>query len=297
MRVDAPDPEALSRDRPEATRSSPRAWLGARDWQAARGQEIPNARLELAELERLGIAPEARELLERAAASRRLSARRQVRVLRLARSAADLAGSGGVGREHVAEALAPDPAPGGARVTATSVRVLERRRCRMARVPRAPRRRRAQAAARARTALAVCGVCAPAVAMVGARAPSAAGERFARTLARELAEAGVSVISGLALGIDAACHAGALDGGGRTVAVLGCGIDRDYPRRNAALASRIADARRDRLGVGAGRRAGALALPRPQPHRRGARPGDGRRRGDAPLGRADHGRSRARDRP
>ena len=76
--------------------------------------------------------------------------------------------------------------------------------------------------------------------MVGARAPSAAGERFARSLARELAEAGVSVISGLALGIDAACHAGALDGGGRTVAVLGCGIDRDYPRRNAALASRIA---------------------------------------------------------
>ena len=76
--------------------------------------------------------------------------------------------------------------------------------------------------------------------MVGARAPSAAGERFARTLARELAEAGVSVISGLALGIDAACHAGALDGGGRTVAVLGCGIDRDYPRRNAALAARIA---------------------------------------------------------
>jgi DNA processing protein len=82
----------------------------------------------------------------------------------------------------------------------------------------------------------------PAVAMVGARAPSAAGERFARTLARELAEVGVSVISGLALGIDAASHAGALDGGGRTVAVLGCGIDRDYPRRNAALAARIAAA-------------------------------------------------------
>ena len=76
--------------------------------------------------------------------------------------------------------------------------------------------------------------------MVGARSPSAAGERFARTLARELAEAGVSVISGLALGIDAACHAGALEGAGRTVAVLGCGIDRDYPRRNAALAKRIA---------------------------------------------------------
>jgi DNA processing protein len=89
--------------------------------------------------------------------------------------------------------------------------------------------------------LALAAACAPpSVAMVGARAPSAAGERFARTLARELAEAGVSVISGLALGIDAAAHAGALDGCGRTVAVLGCGIDRNYPRRNAALAARIA---------------------------------------------------------
>ncbi|MDX6572113.1 MAG: processing protein [Gaiellales bacterium] len=89
--------------------------------------------------------------------------------------------------------------------------------------------------------LALAAECAPpSVAMVGARAPSAAGERFARTLARELAEAGVSVISGLALGIDAAAHAGALDGRGRTVAVLGCGIDRNYPRRNAALAARIA---------------------------------------------------------
>ena len=105
VRVDAPDPEALSRDRPEATQVVAARVAAARDWQAARGQSIPNARLELAELERLGIAPDARELLERAAASGRLSARRQVRVLRLARSVADLAAAGGVGREHVAEAL------------------------------------------------------------------------------------------------------------------------------------------------------------------------------------------------
>ena len=92
-----------------------------------------------------------------------------------------------------------------------------------------------------RGAASLVALCAsPSVAMVGARAPSAAGERFARTLACELAEAGVSVVSGLALGIDAAAHAGALEGGGRTVAVLGCGIDRNYPRRNAALATRIA---------------------------------------------------------
>jgi magnesium chelatase family protein len=105
VRVDAPDPEALSHDRPEATRIVAARVAAARDWQAARGQSIPNARLELAELERLGVAPDARELLERAAASGRLSARRQVRVLRLARSVADLAAAGGVGREHVAEAL------------------------------------------------------------------------------------------------------------------------------------------------------------------------------------------------
>ena len=133
--------------------------------------------------------------------------------------------------------------------------------------------------------------------MVGARAPSAAGERFARTPRARAGRGGVSVISGLALGIDAAAHAGALDGGGRTVAVLGCGIDRDYPRRNARARRAHRRGRRDRLGVGAGRRARALALSRPQPHRRGARPGHGGRRGDAPLGRADHRRPRARDRP
>ena len=76
VRVDAPDPEALSRDRPEATAVVAARVAAARDWQAARGQKIANARLELAELERLGIAADARELLERAADSQRLSARR-----------------------------------------------------------------------------------------------------------------------------------------------------------------------------------------------------------------------------
>ena len=109
VRVDAPDPEALSRDRPETTAVVALRVAAARDWQTARGQSIPNARLELAELERLAIAPDARELLERAATSERLSARRQVRVLRLARSAADLAEAGGIAREHVGEALALIP--------------------------------------------------------------------------------------------------------------------------------------------------------------------------------------------
>jgi DNA processing protein len=81
----------------------------------------------------------------------------------------------------------------------------------------------------------------PAVAVVGARRGTRPGEEFAYALSRGLALAGVAVISGLALGIDAAAHAGALAGNGRTVAVLGCGIDRVYPRQNIAIAARIAE--------------------------------------------------------
>jgi DNA processing protein len=77
------------------------------------------------------------------------------------------------------------------------------------------------------------------VAVVGARSCSAYGAQVARALARELAAAGVVVISGLARGVDGEAHRGALEGGGRTVAVLGCGIDRDYPRSHAELARRI----------------------------------------------------------
>src|SRR5262249_8844521 len=80
---------------------------------------------------------------------------------------------------------------------------------------------------------------APAVAIVGARACSPYGAEVARTLGRELGRAGLVVISGLARGVDAEAHRGVLDGGGRTVAVLGCGIDRDYPASHAELACRI----------------------------------------------------------
>ncbi len=80
----------------------------------------------------------------------------------------------------------------------------------------------------------------PVVAIVGGRRASEIGMAFTRRLARELAAAGVGIVSGLARGIDGAAHLGALDAGGRTVAVLGCGIDRDYPRSNAGLAARIA---------------------------------------------------------
>jgi DNA processing protein len=77
------------------------------------------------------------------------------------------------------------------------------------------------------------------VAVVGARACSSYGRAVGRSLASELAAAGVVVISGLARGIDGEAHRGALNAGGATVAVLGCGIDRDYPAAHAELARRI----------------------------------------------------------
>jgi DNA processing protein len=80
----------------------------------------------------------------------------------------------------------------------------------------------------------------PFVAIVGARAPTRLGLDVARRLGRELAEHGIGVVSGLARGIDAAAHRGALDVGGVTVAILGCGPEQVYPREHAALADEIA---------------------------------------------------------
>jgi DNA processing protein len=79
----------------------------------------------------------------------------------------------------------------------------------------------------------------PCVAVVGARSCSGYGASVARMLARDLARAGAVVVSGLARGIDGEAHRGALEAGGATVAVLGCGIDRDYPRAHSGLARRI----------------------------------------------------------
>jgi DNA processing protein len=79
----------------------------------------------------------------------------------------------------------------------------------------------------------------PSVAVVGARACSPYGALVARMLGSELAAAGLVVISGLARGIDGEAHRGALAAGGATVAVLGCGIDRDYPAAHAQLAAGI----------------------------------------------------------
>ncbi len=79
------------------------------------------------------------------------------------------------------------------------------------------------------------------LAMVGSRNPSPGGQDTARDFAAHLAQVGLTITSGLALGIDAACHRGALDSGGMTIAVLGTGPDRVYPARHRALAHEIID--------------------------------------------------------
>jgi DNA processing protein len=81
----------------------------------------------------------------------------------------------------------------------------------------------------------------PSVAVVGARSCSPYGAAVARMLGRELAAAGLVVVSGLARGIDGEAHRGALEAGGLTVAVLGCGVDRDYPASHRDLARRIVE--------------------------------------------------------
>jgi len=78
-----------------------------------------------------------------------------------------------------------------------------------------------------------------AIAVVGARRATAPGLELARLLGSDLARAGFTVVSGLARGIDAAAHRGALEAGGRTIAVLGSGIDRVYPSDHEALARAI----------------------------------------------------------
>lgn len=83
---------------------------------------------------------------------------------------------------------------------------------------------------------------AAAVGVVGARSATAAGIENARAFSQALSAASVTIVSGLALGIDAAAHEGALAGPGSTIAVVGTGLDIVYPARNRALAHRIAEA-------------------------------------------------------
>lgn len=79
------------------------------------------------------------------------------------------------------------------------------------------------------------------LAIVGSRNPTHQGVDNAREFARHLSQAGLSIVSGLALGIDGAAHEGALEGPGSTIAMVGTGLDRVYPKRHLALAHRIAE--------------------------------------------------------
>jgi len=81
----------------------------------------------------------------------------------------------------------------------------------------------------------------PSLAMVGSRNATTQGTRNAHQFARAFSDAGLTVVSGLALGIDAAAHRGGLEGAASTIAVLGTGPDAVYPRQNAELSAQIAD--------------------------------------------------------
>jgi len=80
-----------------------------------------------------------------------------------------------------------------------------------------------------------------AIAMVGTRRPTTYGKMVAEKLSKELAEREINIVSGLARGIDTSAHKGALSCGGRTIAVLGCGIDICYPPENRALFNEIGE--------------------------------------------------------
>jgi len=137
----------------------------------------------------------------------------------------------------------------------------------------------------------------PRVAIVGSRACSRYGRQVALDLAAALAHRGVSVVSGLARGIDAAAHEGAIAGNGHTVAVLPGGLRPVYPARHRGLAERIVAQGSAPGGTGRGYARGAVALPSTQSHHRRHERRHGGRRGGRSQRCPHHRRSRARLRP
>ena len=135
------------------------------------------------------------------------------------------------------------------------------------------------------------------VAIVGSRRASPYGLEVARSLGRGLGMAGLSVVSGMALGIDSAAHTGALDAGAATVAVLPGSADRPYPPGKRALYRRILAGGAGVSELGPGANVPALDVPRPQPDHRGAGRDDRRGRGRRVLRGARHRPAGPRARP
>jgi len=126
----------------------------------------------------------------------------------------------------------------------------------------------------------------PIVAVVGARNASANGRRIASELSAGLGEAGIVVGSGMARGIDAAAHLGALHSG--SVAVVAGGADIVYPEENRGLYDALVERGAGYCRIAARHRASGAPFPAPQPHHLGDGAGRRRRRGGGEIGLADH---------
>ena len=138
----------------------------------------------------------------------------------------------------------------------------------------------------------------PALAIIGSRNATAQGAENARAFATALSHAGLTIVSGLAVGIDAAAHRGAMEGEGSTLAVVGTGLDRVYPASNRDLAHRIAERGGPHVRIPAGHaRPGSRTFPAAIASSAGSRAGFSwwkRRGGGVTHHRPPRGRTRAR---
>ncbi len=140
----------------------------------------------------------------------------------------------------------------------------------------------------------VTGLDEPVAVVVGSRRPSEYGRTVAYSLGRGLGAAGVPVVSGLALGIDAIAQRGCLDGGGCTIAVLACGVDVAYPRTQPPPLRTDSRARLRGVRDAARHTPIPMAVSGAQPHHGRARRRHGRRGGGPAFRHVDHGRLRRR---